>query len=626
MKKNYIIFKLLSLMVSISLFINMFNYDVFAKGTSNSINVLYTAPVFDSPSNNIYNKIHFYMDNEEHHTIDSPTELCNALSSLANIKTRNQKSGNDVELTVQFQSNFMNTQIYKDFLTERDDLKSIPEARDFRERLNTYSKNYHDIIYDNNAYLLSSFENTDFVHIDYSPFAVCTINLEQINSEQLTNLASLDEVMNICISEKAVCEQEVSWNNTLEGISANEIVDNSIYTGQGIRIGIFESSNQTEGYSGMCDLENANLQNKNFTLQLPNGVPSDHSTAVASIIALMAPSAQFFVGDTNTGYHGLEWFIDNNCDVVNCSFGLPHTVYHSDTDTYTTINNIYRINYDGLYDYQINANLITVIKSAGNYNNDNTDSSYNPNYQVTSPGLAYNVITVGGITQRLGNNVHSSHACYVSNIPYIKPEVSAYYTVSIPSFILPQSGTSFAAPQVTAAVAMIMESNPACIANPAKVKSILISTAEKTHDYTLDRGNFDDKVGAGVVNVEKAVSDNYNRTYTINVSNDALSGDRVFTVTFLMNAGETLNVALAWYGYSEYNEANNDEQNAYAVDYRVVIDRSSTSYASSNTAFSNVELIRYTAESTGYYSIIVYKIDTLTNPIGDTLSLAFNHE
>ena len=93
----------------------------------------------------------------------------------------------------------------------------------------------------------------------------------------------------------------------------------------------------------------------------------------------MLPDAEFYFANTpstttGTVLEGIEWFIEQGCDVVNCSFGYDQDVQ-------------YRYDVDAVYDYQIGANNIIVVAATGN-----SAEKY-----VGSPAQAYNVIAVGGV-------------------------------------------------------------------------------------------------------------------------------------------------------------------------------------------------------------------------------------
>ena len=85
---------------------------------------------------------------------------------------------------------------------------------------------------------------------------------------------------------------------------------------------------------------------------------------------------------------GIQWFIDNACDIVNCSFGYYNNGTPDADGSYSDGVKQYRNDIDGVYDYQILAHFITVVKSAGNYNDNPIYSSYNTGNKAASPGVS----------------------------------------------------------------------------------------------------------------------------------------------------------------------------------------------------------------------------------------------
>ena len=140
----------------------------------------------------VYPKIHFYFLDNHHKTIDNAEELSEATAWLSD----NQKE-NEVEISVWFASDFSSQH---DFGSERANLKSIEDVREFRKNLNTASKEYHDELVEQNMGLLADFKYNSVSHIDYSPSVIMYINANEITMEKLEALSSSDAVTSICLS------------------------------------------------------------------------------------------------------------------------------------------------------------------------------------------------------------------------------------------------------------------------------------------------------------------------------------------------------------------------------------------------------------------------------------------
>ena len=404
----------------------------------------------------------------------------------------------------------------------------------------------------------------------------------------------------------------VAWNTVISEIGASSIVNNGLYTGSGVRIGIDEAE-------GVCDVNNSNLIGKNIVI-VGSTNTSDHATRVTSITALIAPNATFYANGNNNSI-GIGWFITVQCDIVNCSYAFCNNIQNND-GTYTDGVKTYRADIDGVYDYQIQVHGITCVMAAGNYCDNEYYSGYNPQNRVCSPGLAYNAITVGGVKRAISWSgyvlKHEDEASFVSDLPYVKPEISAFFTVNVPAMGA-DSGTSYSAPQVSGCCALLMQKSNAYKGNPRRVKAALMVGASKTNDYVEDRGRFDNHVGAGCVNL-------YNTAFISSSTNTSVPagspiGSEPYSCLRDLNAGDTLIVSLAW----EFVRSGSDSSTAGLTDYDIrIYGPGGNLVAGSNNYFTTVELVRLNVETTGTYKIVVYQKGLMPswNTIGDRLTIS----
>lgn len=556
-----------------------------------------------------YNKLHFYFDNEEHATIDSKAELTSAMSALATrtaeyeiYNAQNSDDFNDdLHITVEFTSDFTSTDAYLAFAEEAQNLTTSEEVLDFRQRLNAFSLKYHTALVNKNLDYLSVFGDTTVQTSTYSPFVTLIIEPDDLTEQSLTALCSTNDVANISLSYELVAESEASWNECMNVTNAANIVNNSTYTGEGVRIGVYEAD-------GVCDTSHTNLVNKSITKRGLLPPVDDHATEVTSVIALIAPDADFYAigGSVLSISSDLDWFIEQNCDVINCSFG-----YYNNTLTfknwkwvYTDGDKQYRYDIDGIYDYYIKAHNIVICVSSGNLSVDETTSQYNPNNKITSPGYAYNAVTVGGVTNEgLPYWKQCNYASYVSSSPQSKPNISAPYYVNIPNIGNCQ-GTSYASPIVAGCIALLEEANPTCKAQPHRVMSILTANAIKTYNYAatqdMTNGNFDKYVGAGIVNLSGMIG---NTTTISKVNYDTSMGSVIINTSINLSEGDELQVALSW--WITALQTSNNNYTPLVTNYDLRIYGPSSIAEVSTFTDSNVELIRYTATDSGTYRIVV---------------------
>lgn len=564
-----------------------------------------------------YEKIHVYThqdDENDYSCIKNESELSTALhalksytASLASAKTL-QTDQSDIRITVEFESGFSETEEYITFRDQLSKAKSIAEVREIRKKLNSFSKKYHAELIKSNAKLLSAMEYDTIDEVGYSPFVVMETMQDTLEISNLIALAGNNTVTNISIESTVnYIDMEVdeetnvrantttstgygseityTWDQMLECVGAKSVVDYSLYEGEGVIIGVLDS--------GICDLTNPNLLGKDITVIPNNGTVTDHATTVTSVIARIAPKATI-IYDKRVASMTLENLLDHNCDIINVSQG-------GGSLTYTP-------SLDGIYDYQIFNHFIVVVKSAGN--------NGSSNHAVTSPGQGYNVITVGGVTgTNTGKVIYDTDSSYNENTDHVKPNVCGVYNYYIPYTYkgnIPSSCTSFAAPQVTACIALILEAYLLCDdvwLMPEEVFSLVMCGAVKTDCYgvyNVMESGFDQRVGAGVFNLRNCLA---STTFVDGFLVDyATSGNEVYTKTVRLEAGESIQVALS---LCVPALSNDDGSTANAIDFTdfdvylyKMAENEIVAY-SSLSDLTNNEFFRYNVTSTDRYRIVV---------------------
>lgn len=607
--------KIITAILTVAMLIAIIVNPTYAESSSEETSVQ-TIPNQMVNYDNIYKKLHIYLNeenSEQYHTIDSNSELDLALSILHNDTEQTcskDLAKNSVIITVEFYSGFGNTIEFQAFQAERKQIKTNGELRDFRNRLNNFAKQYHTQIMSEYLSLLSSFEYYDIDVVEYSPYAIMKIENEAIQKSDLINLVIYDNVLNIYVEStntnvEYTTEDEFgassletdsqdtieysTWNEMLQHIGAKDIVTSETYTGEGITIGVLEAVGNK-----IYDENNENFAGKDITIQTPSDEVHSHATEVLSVATLIAPEAKYYFSSflyTHDIANRLESLVGVNCDIINMSFGSAANGYVSS---------------DGIVDYYSHYLYITIVKSAGNEKNENIN--------ITSPGYGFNTITVGGVVQTNTNKlIHDPTACYDSVYPINKPNLSAINRIVIPNDNPSgTSGTSIAAPQVTACIAlmaeyMAKERDYQITLFPESIMAILTSTASKTDDYSFDNEYFDEKIGAGLINLERMISSEtvvYDHTFE-----DTTDGMVYTPIAISLEAGQELQLSLVMFSHVE---SDGDVNSVLFTDYDIFIYpfMGSTVLASSTFSIdSNVELIRYTATTTGVVriSIIAYE-------------------
>ena len=337
---------------------------------------------------------------------------------------------------------------------------------------------------------------------------------------------------------------------------------------------------------GTCWAENGLIMGQSmYDLGVLNSTTSTHGTQVAQVLAAagmlnhngIAPGVTLLDAmwayqpagggvipfNSHTFFvHSIDWAYSRGAEVTNISANSGNCNSHN-TASSLIVNEA------------IDKGMV-IVKSASN-----RGSSYN---SITHPGCANNVITVGGINDRVPGTItmyiSSSRGPTSDGMPILKPEIVApavqiqTLVTSIDDTTRPLNGTSFAAPQVSATVALMLETEPSL--TPAEIKALLLLGANWTgpipctstqyeqnnrndncsfarQPTDLDTANnaaslgILNNVGFGILNTAQSVR--YSPSVLSNVVSDNLDSSGItskrytFTVT---DTSEPIKIILTW--------------------------------------------------------------------------------
>ena len=208
-------------------------------------------------------------------------------------------------------------------------------------------------------------------------------------------------------------------------------------------------------------------------INLPD-LASTHGIAVAQIIAASglparngyAPGVDLLDIRTDRASsiaHALDWALTHGADISNHSYGIGYCM-----------NNNHSSNL--IINEAVDKGMV-LVKSAGNR------SGYT---KISNPGCAYNVITAGGINDRVPNVItmfaNSSRGPTDNDEPRLKPDVVApAYSIqllsdTVSNSTIPHDGTSFAAAQVSATTALLLQTKPDL--TPVEIKAAILLGAD----------------------------------------------------------------------------------------------------------------------------------------------------
>lgn len=456
--------------------------------------------------------------------------------------------------------------------------------------------------------------------------------------------------------ESVPTEQIQIGVDSLTGTKSSQYNSGIGYKGTGVKIGIIEANSGKFSSTApqLSSIPNTQLVYLNPFNVTENNTGSEtmHATMVTSLIVGQSylydgciyegivPNAtvyQIAVPSPSKLNDAFTILAELGVSVINMSAGV------SKGDSYYE-------GYDGEFDRLIENTGITFVKSAGN----NSGS-------ITSPGKAYNAITVGnlwtknnlnnGIWEYIDENYQSNYRIYTdssyteNSFLANKPDVVAPGT-GIEFFFEPNAepeifwGTSFSAPLVTGIVAQLHQLRPSLRGDNATTKAIILAGATHENVCTetqyidspyigtfvqyenLQKENVHirDKTGAGLVNAANSID--------IALNYQCLPGEFNFAnyttipiqqefYDFYVPAGKKARVVLTFNRNIASNENMEYETgtfdgNTNNVDFYVYNYNTDELIASSQCVYNNTEIVEFSvSERTRVYvDVIAPNVDS----------------
>lgn len=268
--------------------------------------------------------------------------------------------------------------------------------------------------------------------------------------------------------------------------------------------------------------------------------------------------------------------------------------------------------FERFYDKIVQDNWRTVVVAAGNSGLGN---------RVLNPSQAYNVITVGAFNDRSWPWAMAGFSSSGNPISQFgdreKPEVAApgvnIVTTRGTGLTLASgvSGTSFAAPMVAGAAALVMRRNPWLQVWPESVKAIFMATATTNLEGATRLSAHD---GAGGINANFAdrVAGHGNGTW--GGSGYSCASPFLWVASNVnVQAGRRVRVAMAW--NANPSAANTNYSNRPGSDLDMQILAPNNAVVASSSSWDNTyEIVDFVAPMSGMYRLRVIKFSCQHTP------------
>ena len=394
---------------------------------------------------------------------------------------------------------------------------------------------------------------------------------------------------------------------------ANYVRDYCGNKGAGVKIGMIES--------GVPDISDSYLTQATITKRSGSTNVLPHATRVARVLVGtnssaaddgFAPNAHLYcctATDPASFYDGIEWLVDSGVNVINCSFSFDMYILGGTYDIASKWVDHLAVMHD-----------VHFVVSAGN----------NPP-NISSPGMAYNAMTVGAFSP--GTATSWSNISAFSVASYSAYDETGSNRAEKPNLIAngdsfwgaAYTGTSFSAPQVTGIIAQLCSYQPTLKYKQTAIGAILMAaTAHKINaNGTGNVGDIFDSLFQ--VGGEPQISDNEGSGILDALwARDIVSSGKYWsatvydagfpynqTVSITANENTVIRVCIFWLRQNSVSKPHKENVATVAtmsnLDLYVLTPNGSIADASTLTE-GNFEIVQFVPHMSGTYTIQIRDI------------------
>lgn len=406
----------------------------------------------------------------------------------------------------------------------------------------------------NNSFVTENFMARDLsvTYVSqYSPCVFANLSLtkiaELVESNDVVSIEYVDNNVELETTNESGTDATINLSEieeAMEIIAADRARENYDVTGTGVKIGQIEPT-CPDVSSVIVNPNGCNTWQRvwNKTAGKYEMKAKPHANNVYLIMSTIAPGATYYsTGFYNSNstdaasinfYQAVEWLLAQGVNVINMSAG-----YYSNLNEYDArsrwVDHI-TFNHD-----------VHFVKSAGNKN-----TTTNIGNDISSPGMAYNIITVGA-TKRTFPYEIADYSSYNSDGISLEDGLTYKPDVVAPGTYTSGYGTSYSTPLVSATIALMCEYQPALKTKQHAVKAILAaSTGKETGRYVTTDAEFS-QYGAGMIDARAAIWVVSRGNYSSHTGSLINMGDNRTYSMKVTSSDTCMRVALAYANYIKF--------------------------------------------------------------------------